>query len=63
MARKKKIVYALVALSVDPEVSAADARRELRSRVNDGCDYYYDEHQVRARSVSPFKLEKHSGKS
>lgn len=38
--RKRKTVKVTVTLSVAPHVTAAQARRELRKRVNQKCGYY-----------------------
>lgn len=62
---KRKIVRVMVELSVAPEVTAAEARRELRTRVNNLCCYSYDDPDgywpvgsyVRVRSARPARKE------
>lgn len=51
--KKRKLIRVVVTLSVAPHVSAAEARRELRSRVNDSCCWFYDEEDVRVRQAKP----------
>lgn len=40
---KRRIITAVVELSLAPGVTAAAARRELRTRVNDLCCYSLDD--------------------
>lgn len=51
--RKRKTIRVMATLSVAPHVSAAEARRELRTRVNEGCCWFYDEEDVRVRQAKP----------
>lgn len=63
MARKaRRVVTVSVALSLAPGVSIAHARREVRSRINDLCEYHSwigsgetsrpaEESDVRVRSI------------
>lgn len=50
---KRRIVKQLVTLSVAPGVTAAQARRELRTRCNELCGYHYhlDDSDVRVRKI------------
>lgn len=48
---KRKLVKVEVLLSVAPHIPAAEARRELRTRVNELCCYYYEEPDVRVRKA------------
>ena len=52
MPAKRKFITVTVTLSVDHRVTKSEARRELRTRVNDGCCYSLDEDQVRVRKAS-----------
>ena len=52
---KRKLVRCEVTLSVASHVSAAEARRELRTRVNELCCYSLDEGEVRVRKAKGVK--------
>lgn len=49
--RKRRTIQVVVTLSYADHVSAAEARRELRTRVNDGCCYSHDQEDVRVRKM------------
>lgn len=50
--RKRRLVKVEVTLSVDPALTAAQARTELRSRVNDLCEYWdWPENAIRIRKA------------
>ncbi len=62
MRAKRKTIKVVVTLSYGAEsgtwsgpVTVAQAKRELRSRVNDLCCYSRDESEVRVRKVERFK--------
>lgn len=57
MARRRKLVTMLVTVSVNPDMSAAEARREVRTLVNDQCNYSWDQEDIRVRSVKPVRAE------
>ena len=53
--RKRRLIKVEVTLSLAPGVTAAQARKELRSRINDGCEYHshwdWPENAVRMRKA------------
>lgn len=51
--KKRRLVKVVVTLSVAPYITAPEARRELRSRVNQGCCWFYDEEDVKVREAKP----------
>lgn len=56
MARpKRRTVHVLVTVSLAPGVTKAEAKREIRSRVNDGCGFYshVGERDVRISGIAP----------
>lgn len=61
MRQKRKTVQVVVTLSYGQTdawggpVTLAQAKRELRSRVNDLCCYSRDENEVRVRKVERFR--------
>lgn len=48
---KRKLIEVTVTLSVEESVTKAEASREVRTRVNEGCCYVLDQEQVRVRKV------------
>lgn len=54
-APRRKYIRVEVTLSVAAHVSAAEARRELRTRVNELCGWsqYINDTDVRVRSLKP----------
>ncbi|MBS4016809.1 MAG: hypothetical protein KGZ68_01110 [Dechloromonas sp.] len=57
MARRRKLVTMLVTVSVNPDMCARDARREVRTLVNEQCNYRWDPEDIRVRSVEPVRAE------
>jgi hypothetical protein len=55
MAQTRKQVTMLVTVSVPREMTAAEARLEVRTLVNDQCNYSADEGDVKVRSIKPAK--------
>lgn len=53
MAAKKKSHYVLVRVSAPGDMSAADVRREVRTLINEQCNYSADVGDIRAASVTP----------
>lgn len=53
MSKKRRTVQVLVTLSYEPHIPAAEARRELRTRVNEGRCYIHDTEDVRVRKMAP----------
>lgn len=53
MKGRRRIVTMLVTLSLAPGVTALEARRELRTRVNEQCCHSREEEDVRVRRVGP----------
>jgi hypothetical protein len=57
MAKKRKTVRMLVEVSVPVGLSAVDARREVRSLINDQCEYSgyvpgtYDEINMKVKKI------------
>lgn len=51
--RTRKTVWVMVKLSVPVTMSAAAARLEARTLINDACTYYADPGDVKARAVQP----------
>lgn len=51
--KTKKIIRVTVELSVNKNMTAAEARREVRSLINDQCYYSWDDDDIRAKSVRP----------
>jgi hypothetical protein len=47
--KKRRLIPVTVMLSVAPGMTKAQALRELRSRINDGCCYALEEREVRVR--------------
>lgn len=52
---KRKTVTMLLKVSVPAGTSAADARREVRTLVNDQCNYWLDPEDVRVQSLKPYR--------
>lgn len=48
---KRKQITVAVTLSVKPDMSKADAVRELRTLVNEQCNFHFDPEDVRVRKV------------
>lgn len=48
---KRKQIEVTVKLSVKPGITKSEAKRELKSRVNDACCYRLDEEDVKIRSM------------
>lgn len=48
---RRKLIKVEVLLSVAPHISAAEARRELRTRINELCCFHHDEPDVRVRKA------------
>ncbi len=48
----KREVRCIVTLSYDDNIPAAEARRELRTRVNEGCCYSHDQSAVRVKKIT-----------
>jgi hypothetical protein len=57
MAARKKVTM-LLTVSVPREMSPADARREVRSLVNEQCNYSADYGAVKVRGLRPAKEPK-----
>lgn len=55
MARRRKLVTMLVTVSVNPDMCARDARREVRTLVNDQSNYRWDPEDIRATRVEPVR--------
>ncbi len=53
--KTRKSVTMLLTVSVPREMSAADARREVRTLVNEQCNYSADHEDVKVRSLRPAK--------
>lgn len=61
-APRRKTVVILVTVDVSPWAKSADVRREVRSRVNDGCEYGTcgpdgEEVSLRIRKIKPLRRE------
>lgn len=52
MSKHRKLITVTVTLSVKPGVTKAEAKRELRTRVNEECCYSLDTEDVRVRKVA-----------
>lgn len=52
MRGRRRQIQVLVTLSLAPGVTATEARRELRSRVNDGACYSLDQEHVRVAKAA-----------
>ena len=52
---KRKQLWMLVKVSVPAEMSAAEARREVRTLVSEQCNYAADSEDVKALAVKPAK--------
>lgn len=50
---KRRYLQVTLKISLAPGVTAAQARREVRSRVNDLCCYSLDESDVRVAKITP----------
>ncbi|MBU0801395.1 MAG: hypothetical protein KKA05_10410 [Alphaproteobacteria bacterium] len=50
--RKRKLIKVTLVLSVAPGVTKAQAKREVRTRVNEECCYILDNEDVRVRKAS-----------
>lgn len=50
---KRKRITMLVTVSVPAEMSAAQARLEVRTLIHEQCNYYADEGDVKAIVVRP----------
>lgn len=50
-----KTVTMLVTVSVPMEMSASDARREVRTLVNEQCNYAAEPEDVKVRGIRPAK--------
>lgn len=46
---RRNTVYLLVTLSLDPAMCIAQAKREVRSRINEGCCHSYEQAAVKVR--------------
>lgn len=57
MAAKRKIVPVLIYLSVPATMSAAAARLEARTLINDQSNYYADPGDVRVRKIRAMPKE------
>lgn len=55
MAKTRKTLTMLLTVSVPREMSAADARREVRTLINEQRNYYADEGYVKVRGLCPAK--------
>lgn len=51
MAKRKRVTM-LFTVSVPTDASASDARREVRTLINEQCNYYLDYGDVKAVSVT-----------
>lgn len=56
MASKRKILRLVVVVTVPSGMTAAQARREVRTLINDQTTYYADPRDVLARSVRPLMM-------
>lgn len=54
MVAPRRTVQVVVTLSLAPGVTKAEAEREIRTRVNEGCGYYshIEEADVRIRKIA-----------
>lgn len=52
---KRKQVTMTVTVSVPVDMSAADARREVRTLINEQCNYSADYGDVKAKAIRPAK--------
>lgn len=63
MAKRRKKITMLVTVSVPAALPAAAARREVRSLINDQCEFEgyvpgtYDEINMRVSAIRPVKKE------
>jgi len=55
MAKTRKIVTMLVTVSVPRDMTAAEARREVRTNINEHCSYAAEEGDVKVRGILPAK--------
>ncbi len=55
---KRKKVTMLVTVTVPAETTPAEARREVRTLVNEQCNYFLDYNEIRAVKVSPAPKQK-----
>lgn len=62
MSKNRKTIRLLLTVSVPAEMSAADARREVRTLINDQCNYDADPGDVRARAVKPLTYDNFIGR-
>jgi hypothetical protein len=53
MSKKRRTVWVLVRASVADHVSTADARKEIKTRVNEACCWKHEEEDVKITSASP----------
>lgn len=51
--KKRKFVTMTIVVSVPAEMSAMDARREVRTLVNHQSNFRFDEGDVRVRRIEP----------
>lgn len=57
MAKRKKILRMLIEVSVPRNMTAIQARREVRTLINEQCNYAADYGDVRAAKVGPAPKE------
>ncbi|XAI96368.1 hypothetical protein [Microcystis phage Mae-JY30] len=55
MMKTRKKVTMLLTVSVPREMSAAEARREVRTLVNEQCNYSLDEGEMKVAKLAPAK--------
>lgn len=53
MASKKKTHYVLVRVKAPDDMRAVDVRREVRTLINEQCNYKADPGDIRAAAVTP----------
>lgn len=61
MAAKKKSHYVLVRVTAPDDMRAADVRREVRTLINEQCNYSADPGDIRAAAVTPAPKGRISG--